>query len=97
MYRLMISLGGLALVSFQMQTQASPRVAAAKSTYLSLQFTATSSVSPEYGSLLTEWTTSNGTTDFPLYQASGNTYSVSGEFAPGENNTYVADYLASAS
>jgi hypothetical protein len=87
----------LALLWLSLPARANPRVGSAKATYASLQFAAAASNSPEYGSILTQWTTYDGTNTFPLVQASGNTYLVSGEFIPGPNDTYVADYISSSS
>lgn len=97
MHRNIIFFSSLGLLLLNPPARANPRIGNAKATYASLQVAAATSFSPEYGSILTQWTTYDGTNSFPLVQASGNTYLVSGEFIPGANDTYVADYLSSSS
>ncbi|MDB6038168.1 MAG: large protein, partial [Verrucomicrobiales bacterium] len=97
MHRSISLLWAFAILLLNPPCRANSRIATAKATYASLQFAAATSNSPEYGSILTQWTTYDGTNSFPLVQASGNTYLVSGEFIPGPNDTYVADYLSSGS
>jgi hypothetical protein len=97
MHRFLSFLWASAILQLNPLCQANPRISTAKATYTSLQFAAATSNSPEYGSILTQWTTYDGTNTFPLVQASGNSYLVSGEFIPGPNDTYMADYLSSGS